>query len=262
MRKISIIPPSDKKWTKWCIDCQKETEELHQKQVQGEKLSFKSELYSRSKEFFKEAFYGKCAYCECSIIINQHGDIEHFRPKARVTDFQDRHVDHPGYYWLAYDWRNLLLSCILCNQVSKENIGKGSRFPVIGAHAQTPEEIDTEQPLLINPASDRSEDDPAQHLDIDLGTGLLIPKSERGKTCIEVFGLNKREHLLRERKNALLHLESIILNLIKGSDEKIAESLAEMTEIRQGRRPFSLAQTTLLEKFYQNIDRSRGKKVP
>jgi uncharacterized protein (TIGR02646 family) len=260
MRKITINPPNDPTWNKWCTDCQEETEKLHQQHAQGKTLTFEPRLYSHSKEFFREAFHGKCAYCESSVSVNQPGDIEHFRPKAEVTDLENCPVSHPGYYWLAYDWRNLLLSCALCNRVSiykKENIGKGTRFPVVGIHAQTPDAIESEQPLLINPASDRPEDDPAQHLGIDLATGLLIPKSARGETCIEVFELNKRNPLIKERKEAINYAKLLFFNLKNGSKKDKMESLAKIKEIRQGQRPFSLAQVTELERLYQLIDTTK-----
>jgi uncharacterized protein (TIGR02646 family) len=261
MRKITIQPPNDKKWHRWCADCQKATDKLHQQHMQGEDLVFEDKLYSRRKDFFKSpsaAFYGKCAYCECSVLVNQRGDIDHFRPKASVSDVKGIAVQHPGYYWLAYDWRNLLLSCILCNQIPSPktgNVGKGTRFPVIGDHAQTPDEIDTEQPLLINPASDRPTDDPAEHLDIDLTTGLLIAKSDRGRTCIEVFGLNTREHLIQGRLGALSHIKVLLMKLAHELDEKVQ---AEITEVYRGRKPFSLVQITYLEKFQQRLKASHS----
>ena len=52
-------------------------------------------------------------YCESPVTSTNFGDAEHYRPKKAVTDkkrdtVQYGVVPHPGYYWLAYDWRNLL----------------------------------------------------------------------------------------------------------------------------------------------------------
>ena len=48
--------------------------------------------------------------------------------------------DHPGYYWLVYNWKNLLPACTHCNQYRiarprwRESIntrgGKSTHFPV------------------------------------------------------------------------------------------------------------------------------------
>src|SRR6478609_10488621 len=51
-----------------------------------------------------ELFYGKCAYCEVKIVVASVPDIELFRPKGGVTE----RPEHPGYWWLASDWDNML----------------------------------------------------------------------------------------------------------------------------------------------------------
>jgi uncharacterized protein (TIGR02646 family) len=49
----------------------------------------------------------KCAYCEQKL-LDAPKHIEHYRPKNK-------------YYWLAYSWDNLLLSCGSCNSVKSDN---------------------------------------------------------------------------------------------------------------------------------------------
>ena len=128
----------------------------------------------------------------------QRGDIEHFRPKKGVTDEKDvpvqiriagKPMEHPGYFWLAYNWHNLLLSCITCNQPGDEGIGKRLRFPVAnGQWAANDGEVPVEKPLLFNPI-DPNDEDPENHLGIELTTGILFAKnnSERAKQCIVSF---------------------------------------------------------------------------
>ena len=162
MRRIELQPLNTQSWKLWLNACKKETQELIESVDRGEKPEFKSTLYGRrsiKKNYFasKDApFYGKCAYCESYITDFQHGDIEHFRPKGGITDENDNQVvlkddrgnptldatgepkPHPGYYWLAYNWQNLLPSCAICNQPSSagsKKIGKHNRFPVGGNHA-------------------------------------------------------------------------------------------------------------------------------
>ncbi len=75
----------------------------------------------------------KCAYCERIYKM----DVEHYRPSAEVRDdnnnlvtYLDQNnqpIQHPGYYWLCYEWSNLVPACISCNREG----GKGSKFPTI-----------------------------------------------------------------------------------------------------------------------------------
>ena len=139
MRRIPRRPLSSAVWKRWGLDCSKAAEDLAQQVARGEKPVI-SDLYKRKSikdQYFFAAgppFYGKCAYCEAPIRDYQHGDVEHFRPKAGVTDengqpvclFDEQGqvqigadgepVKHPGYYWLAYEWTNLLPTCVKCNQ--------------------------------------------------------------------------------------------------------------------------------------------------
>jgi hypothetical protein len=48
---------------------------------------------------------------------------------------KEKEFEHPGYYWLAYEWTNLLPSCYDCNSfrrhgTMKAGPGKNERFPV------------------------------------------------------------------------------------------------------------------------------------
>jgi len=110
---------------------------------------FDSTVWRDIKQFLMDnVFYHKCAYCETNLVeARQDADAEHFRPKlavnykekpeqdnrkyvkARVTDVSQNppeEIDHPGYFWLAYNWKNLLPACRFCN--SKD--GKKNQFPV------------------------------------------------------------------------------------------------------------------------------------
>jgi hypothetical protein len=163
--------------------------------------------------YLNRLFRNKCAYCE-EKLSGQPGDVEHFRPKGRVCDATFRQVvinhpewgkdfAHPGYFWLAYDWDNLLPSCADCNRFrwydKDTSGGKADRFPVNGAYAYDPSGVASEDPLLIDP----SKVDPARHLrlEFDAVTGNLIYRAttEKGEMTIETFGLNKREVMVKQR---------------------------------------------------------------
>ena len=59
----------------------------------------------------------KCAFCESKRF---KPDVEHFRPKKNVTGI----VGHIGYYWLCYEWTNLIPTCSDCNDI------KHTSFPI------------------------------------------------------------------------------------------------------------------------------------
>lgn len=173
---------------------------------------------------FKNEFLiplGRCAYCEGRYTAGEFGDAEHYRPKGEVTQARQKVKDHPGYYWLAYEWHNLLLACKKCNskhpdrdnstpkkKVSHE--GKLCEFPVVGERLHKPsadpsqwiDELLTERPLLLNPYFDRAEDHFEARLD-----GWIYQKSERGRITIDVCDLNRRE-LRDERRNSEAHAKA------------------------------------------------------
>lgn len=85
----------------------------------------------------KAIYHCKCAYCES---FEPDPEVEHFRPKGRVQDVPD----HTGYFWLCYEWTNLLPACHDCNK----NGVKGNYFPVEGTRQTAP------PPLLPSGALD------------------------------------------------------------------------------------------------------------
>lgn len=95
------------------------------------------------KQSLHEVYKGKCAFCEQNEEVIH---VEHYRPKSI-------------YYWLAYSWDNLLLSCPSCNG------HKGTNFDLDGPLAtfdNTEQNIrainassagydDSEIPQMVNP---------------------------------------------------------------------------------------------------------------
>jgi hypothetical protein len=160
--------------------------------------------------------------------------------------------DHPGYYWLAYDWDNLLPSCQLCNEPSSARsggraIGKRNFFPLRNAvHATRAGEEVQEDPLFINPRKT----DPADHLGLD-PSGVLFAKTDAGKTCLEYLGLNERG-LPNERRTSYKYAQNLALELVGelGRDAKsnrVAELLKEVLNLLSGSRPFTFANRLALK---------------
>ena len=116
------------------------------------------ERYRRHWVALRDAFEvfsnGKCWYVDCrNPGINN--EIDHYRPKLGVRE----DPTHPGYYWLAFDWRNFRLSCHRANCLSRNpeapiTGGKADHFPILNPteRARTPnDDIASEQPALLDP---------------------------------------------------------------------------------------------------------------
>ncbi len=106
-------------------------------------FGFKSSIYRHQEVLaaLVESHHGKCCFCEQ--YVQEDGDVEHFRPKAH-------------YYWLAYEWSNLVLSCSPCNSRHKRNL-----FPLENEASRATchtDDLTREEPLFINPC----EEDPEQ----------------------------------------------------------------------------------------------------
>lgn len=185
------------------------------------KLEISSAIYGAQevKEKLIADQYGKCCYCEADFTANGYGDVEHFRPKAGYNVSRSvRALEKPGYYWLAYDWNNLLFSCQVCNQRFKKNY-----FPLVNdklrAHNHH-EKITKEKPLLINPALT----DPEKH--IRYREHVPSAKDKPGDESLFAYGLNRPKlNEMRER----------YLNNVKNNVALARLNLEEMTQADKDR---------------------------
>ena len=213
IRAAFIEPVDDPDWKRWRSRAIQGTAALQQLVSEGKAPNIKRPLYKASQRWILPAFHGKCAYCEVKMTADQNrGEVEHYRPKAAVSDAEGNLVfvcepgteqkrPHPGYYWLAYQWQNLLPSCISCNRLSKVEgkvYGKFTRFPVMdNDYRWHPDREGEERPVLLNPWFD----DPNEHLGFSLASGVIAWKTPRGKANIDILGLN-RDKLVELRKGA------------------------------------------------------------
>lgn len=196
LEKYDFSKETDEDIKKWYPKWKKKTEEETGKAIDAYKdkkeYKFNNSLYGEYKRILNRISDEKCFYCE-SIITDTHpGDVEHYRPKSEV--YEDK--KHPGYYWLAYDESNFLLSCEKCNRGGS----KSTHFPIKGVRVYKPgENLDKEEALLLNPLEEK----PEEHLDFcpknfDQGKSELVPVTPAGKTTIETCNLN-RERLAKNR---------------------------------------------------------------
>ena len=179
----------------------------------------------------KGLYNNKCAYCEK---LCYYPRIEHFRPKGRVTGNQSL---TNGYYWLCYEWTNLLPSCHECNSVE----AKGDKFPIKGVRKNTfpvtgsPPIFDLTQNLYDS--AYLTDEDPYYihpeycdnfwlHFDFDR-YGKIIGVSDHGQTTISDLKLDDedrngwRREIYESYLNSLLRL----IRRYKRNKNPIAEEI-------------------------------------
>jgi uncharacterized protein (TIGR02646 family) len=177
-------------------------------------FKFLASVYGHSdvRSSLESAQHGKCCYCEVKIpkpYAPMH--VEHYRPKGYSQQSSKAVKNYPGYYWLAYDWDNLFLSCQFCNSSNKRNFFPLSQTArrAVSHHG----DIFRESPLILNPSGP---DDPRDHIKFH----QEIPKgrTRRGKTTIAVIGLDRQDHELRLQ--AYTDLKDIRLQIQRWSGKR------------------------------------------
>jgi hypothetical protein len=307
MRKIlfdpACLPPNLRdEWDAWQLRACSATKEIidaweawrERGSVDEFEPDFNPHLWAELKAWLLDnVFHGKCAYCEIAEVRSPlHAD--HYRPKGavkrreegrrrrtvraetvRTFDEDGQEVKHPGYFWLAYHWMNLLPSCFGCN--AKD--GKRSFFPATrhimvhrvladdraklriqkiessareGVFYLEPADLDLlEQPELLHPYID----DPSDHLVFgQFGTVAPRDGSARGRASVETFDL-KADRLLRARQAAQEKAyRDYALQLLNSQHLPLAAQLLAarqaVEDIIDGRREFSASALAWLREQY------------
>ncbi len=227
-----------------------EVDPAHRSSKPGFDFRKRQKVWAGIKHFLLEnVFHHKCAYCETQTGQFQY-DAEHYRPKGEVTvvpgdglphqhvlteDEDEEELEHPGYFWLVLDWKNLVPSCKSCNGPG----GKMTQFPVQRSHIllkrltpneaaaldprphQSPtwpgmyylrtEQLDQlEDPLLLHPYMDK-ENDPRRHIRFGYkGIEYALEGSTKGSHSIKVFRLYK-DTLRKERYEVQKKAASLLM---------------------------------------------------
>lgn len=201
-------------------------------------------FWNEIKEVYRRLQHYKCAYCERKIGGPNSGktesDMEHFRPKRGVEDWQDAPFpcggDFPdGYFALAYHTLNYLASCLICNRERKK-----SHFPIAGSripNANDPAALSAERPYLLYPLSD-IDADPENLIRFDGVMPLPVsPDSAthaywRARVTIDLFDLERREELRRERSEVIRGLY-FAFTLINSPDRELQKQARQTLNAMQ-----------------------------
>ena len=187
-------------------------------------FAFDNKIYGATsvKNALIKAQHKKCCFCEASVRAVSYGDVEHFRPKGGWQQKPGDPLTQPGYYWLAYDWSNLLLSCQLCNQRHKKNL-----FPLDNpAHRARShdDDIQLEVPKFVNPSAE----EPSDYIGFRKEYAITIDGNDYGTTTIESLGLNRTDlvELRREVLAPIVALEQSTQVLIEEANSDDSPSAA------------------------------------
>jgi hypothetical protein len=278
-------------WDAWAVQARAATikvikaYEEWQPEKPGDKFTYdwEDKVWKSLKDFMlAHVVHGKCAYCEVKEIRSPY-HAEHFRPKGMVRfknlgeeDLLKAEIDcpirgkieHPGYFWLAYHWQNLLPSCAFCNA----HEGKKNQFPIsklpylltvklkaeeVARLKETPypspnhkdryyllsQDLSAyESPFLVNPLVD----DPREHICFgDFGIEAPLSGSLKGAHSIEVYDL-KNPSLRTERQIAQEEADNRFMAAKQNCRNaplanRIAAGKAAMKTFSEGKEQYSAA---------------------
>ena len=189
------------------------------------------------KVALRTIFRHKCAYCEKKL-EKGYFEVEHYRPKAAALG-----DPHPGYWWLALRWDNLLPTCPGCNRGLRQHVvtadmrvsevealqaaepltlhGKALQFPVGAPRLlASNDDHEAEDPLIIDPT--RTDPRPELRWRNDATYSVLEPSighgglSIRGSETIRCLALNRID---------LVQGRTATLTLLRAHRERIMQDL-------------------------------------
>lgn len=189
----------------------------------GEPLGFDRDVYGAPevKQALRSAQHDKCCFCESKLGHAQFGDVEHYRPKAGAHQSAAAPPVR-GYYWLAYAWDNLYLSCEVCNRRHKRSL-----FPLlnpdrrVSSHHQAGE-LHTEQPLFVDPGRE----DPMEFIEFRRELAVSARGNPRGTETIAALQLNRKDLWERRRDRREL-LRACVVVLAKATRVELSEQERE-----------------------------------
>lgn len=188
--------------------------------------SFDNQCYNNSiiKEL-RVLYINKCGFCETSLNDSEQ-TVEHYRPKKG------------GYYWLGYEWSNLILCCKVCNG------NKDDKFPIKDSRKRiiSPQLNSDKTTICLEDSKANSKrllselatilhpevDNPEKYFSFKVdGTLVLKPDmtkwhNRRATDTIDAFKLNRQSLILNRKKKFDTLYESlrrVLINFYKYTDK-------------------------------------------
>ena len=220
-----------------------------------EKFDFASSIYAHEsvKETLIKVQHQKCCFCER--IIGKNGDVEHFRPKGAYQQAQGESLKYPAYYWLAYQWENLYLSCSSCNSRHKKNL-----FPLQDPSKRATnhsQRISKESPMFI----DCGKENPEDFIGFRAEYAYAIDGNLRGQITIDYLDLNSDDLVesRRQKLNDLREISEISILAIKNPQlqelvDKLDKLEAHLDKVRSDSAEFAAAARCAINAKFQESD--------
>lgn len=234
--QIHTFKPSEE----WRQRAKKATDELMGQPTSGERLDYIKKHSDIWKDLGKELithFGNKCWYTDASN-YGARLDVEHFRPKSRtieltVEDCKEAADDlllklpepkRDGYWWLAFDFENLLLCAQVMNREEKRNF-----FPL---HKDSPVASEAnrntwrnEIPVFLDP---RKLDDVCLVAYDEAGgmrprTGVTEWDRLRVVITNECFGLSRFQPLIEGRQRIWQRCSGLIERYVNAATKQLQE---------------------------------------
>jgi len=207
----------------WTPEQQTEKIAVAKDKARKKAIGAKSNVWGQLSTILSKRSHGKCWYCE-SNELRSDNPIDHFRPKGKVAECPE----HPGYWWLAFDWENYRFACTFCNsrRVNVETAGgKQDHFPVFIPPDWNKSEGDNnlEKPKLLDP----TDEDDYKLLTFNKN-GEACPNCDdeesedyqKAKESIEKFHLNHGP-----TKKARKAIKQKIMQVVADTNELLAQGI-------------------------------------
>jgi 5-methylcytosine-specific restriction endonuclease McrA len=277
MIRIPVTPQQlerliDQEVPRWRERAEERTREARQqKRFTGEGI------WSEVKGVYMALQHHKCAYCERPMAKGEHAnieyDVEHFRPKSRVTPWPDaqtakdlrikykvRSGSTRGYPQLAHDPHNYVVTCKVCNSPLKAD-----HFPIEGTPAAAGSDITKltakEKPLLIFPLG-MADSAPEELITFE---GILpVPAKrsghgrKRAQVTIDFFRLHLRTDLRDARAQLLVLLGDKLQHAQSGTPEQQRLAREVLAVARQSHFPHSRCARAFLDLHARDPAKARA----
>lgn len=202
----------------WTAVEQSEKVEVAKAKARKKALNAKSNVWGQLSDILAKRSHGKCWYCE-SNELRSDNPIDHFRPKGKVAECSD----HPGYWWLAFDWENYRFACTYCNSRRvdvKTAGGKQDHFPVFTPPDwnKSEDEENVERPKLLDP--------------IDEDDYKFLTFNKNGEACPSSSDENSEEYLKAKESVEKYHLNHVPTKKArKAIRQRIRQIIADTNEL-------------------------------
>ncbi|GLZ57784.1 hypothetical protein [Micromonospora sp. NBRC 107095] len=196
MRYIKMPPPPYPEWLEKASEILAELDKASSSDERHKIIDDNAAFWGQLKPWLLKLSHDKCWFSEAKDCFS-HWDVEHFRPKKSARGLNGETEE--GYWWLAFDWRNLRI----CGTAG--NRKKGTFFPVreLTQRATRNSDLRAEQFDLLDPAD---EEDPALLFFNVFGDAIVAPhvtdlwERHRVEYSIKRYNLNSFEALRTKRQ--------------------------------------------------------------